>query len=166
MSDVSQGPGWWQATDGRWYPPQPPPGDRPPKPVTRRLWFWALIVVALGVGGCVTVVATKSVAVNHAAHTEHNVVYKVTGSGPAFSVTAATLQQGNGQNGQSQLSNVHLPWSKTVRASGSVIIFNLSATVGIGGGSVTCSITEDGNTRSTNTATGAFSTATCTAAGT
>jgi len=24
MSDVSQGPGWWQATDGKWYPPAPP----------------------------------------------------------------------------------------------------------------------------------------------
>lgn len=23
MSDVSQGPGWWQAADGKWYPPQP-----------------------------------------------------------------------------------------------------------------------------------------------
>ncbi len=22
MSDVSQGPGWWQASDGKWYPPQ------------------------------------------------------------------------------------------------------------------------------------------------
>jgi len=22
MSDASQGPGWWQATDGRWYPPE------------------------------------------------------------------------------------------------------------------------------------------------
>ena len=29
MSEVAQGPGWWQATDGKWYPPgtQPaPPG--------------------------------------------------------------------------------------------------------------------------------------------
>ena len=25
MSEVPQGPGWWQATDGKWYPPQPPP---------------------------------------------------------------------------------------------------------------------------------------------
>lgn len=24
MSDSSQGPGWWQASDGRWYPPQEP----------------------------------------------------------------------------------------------------------------------------------------------
>lgn len=22
MSDTSQGPGWWQADDGKWYPPQ------------------------------------------------------------------------------------------------------------------------------------------------
>jgi len=26
MSDVSQGPGWWQASDGKWYPPQATPG--------------------------------------------------------------------------------------------------------------------------------------------
>jgi hypothetical protein len=37
VSDVSQGPGWWQASDGRWYPPQPatpvaPPPGPPPVP--------------------------------------------------------------------------------------------------------------------------------------
>jgi len=30
MSDYSQGPGWWQASDGKWYPPQPP--TPPPSP--------------------------------------------------------------------------------------------------------------------------------------
>jgi hypothetical protein len=33
MSDVSQGPGWWQASDGKWYPPETHPdyvsGDAP-----------------------------------------------------------------------------------------------------------------------------------------
>ena len=31
MSDQSQGPGWWQASDGKWYPPQsqPPPTGPP-----------------------------------------------------------------------------------------------------------------------------------------
>lgn len=24
MSDASQGPGWWQASDGKWYPPAAP----------------------------------------------------------------------------------------------------------------------------------------------
>jgi hypothetical protein len=31
MSDAPQGPGWWQASDGKWYPPeQAPAGSTPP----------------------------------------------------------------------------------------------------------------------------------------
>ena len=30
MSDVSQGPGWWQASDGKWYPPEQRPADPAP----------------------------------------------------------------------------------------------------------------------------------------
>ena len=30
MSDASQGPGWWQASDGKWYPPEQQPGIAPP----------------------------------------------------------------------------------------------------------------------------------------
>ena len=29
MSDFSQGPGWWQASDGKWYPPEQAPGGQP-----------------------------------------------------------------------------------------------------------------------------------------
>ena len=29
MSDASQGPGWWQASDGKWYPPEQAPGAQP-----------------------------------------------------------------------------------------------------------------------------------------
>lgn len=33
MSDASQGPGWWLASDGKWYPPQVPPAAfAPPVP--------------------------------------------------------------------------------------------------------------------------------------
>lgn len=39
MSDVSQGPGWWLASDGKWYAPEqhpnyvaPPPAPTPPPP--------------------------------------------------------------------------------------------------------------------------------------
>lgn len=32
MSDVSQGPGWWQASDGKWYPPEQAPGAQPTTP--------------------------------------------------------------------------------------------------------------------------------------
>jgi len=30
MSDQAQGPGWWQASDGKWYPPQDPVAAPPP----------------------------------------------------------------------------------------------------------------------------------------
>jgi uncharacterized RDD family membrane protein YckC len=29
MSDTSQGPGWWQASDGKWYPPEQAPTGTP-----------------------------------------------------------------------------------------------------------------------------------------
>lgn len=32
MSDAPRGPGWWQATDGRWYAPTPAGGSSPPPP--------------------------------------------------------------------------------------------------------------------------------------
>ena len=32
MSDTSLGAGWWQASDGKWYPPEAVPGNRPPPP--------------------------------------------------------------------------------------------------------------------------------------
>jgi len=32
MSDVSQGPGWWMAADGKWYPPAPPAFQAPGAP--------------------------------------------------------------------------------------------------------------------------------------
>lgn len=30
MSDTSQGPGWWRASNGKWYPPEAKPGPRRP----------------------------------------------------------------------------------------------------------------------------------------
>lgn len=32
MSDFSRGPGWWIASDGKWYPPELHPSKRPPAP--------------------------------------------------------------------------------------------------------------------------------------
>lgn len=32
MTDVAQGPGWWQASDGKWYAPEQHPNYRPPPP--------------------------------------------------------------------------------------------------------------------------------------
>ncbi len=32
MSDAPQGPGWWQASDMKWYPPEAAPGAQPTAP--------------------------------------------------------------------------------------------------------------------------------------
>jgi len=32
VSDLSQGPGWWQASDGKWYPPESHPARQSPPP--------------------------------------------------------------------------------------------------------------------------------------
>jgi hypothetical protein len=78
MSDSSQGPGWWQASDGRWYPPQSHPdqqatpaptyGAPPPAaygaPVATKSgmpgWVKALLILGgilvLLVGGCTVAV--------------------------------------------------------------------------------------------------------------
>ncbi len=32
MSDTSQGPGWWRASDGKWYPPDTHPNYQAPEP--------------------------------------------------------------------------------------------------------------------------------------
>jgi uncharacterized RDD family membrane protein YckC len=32
MADTSEGPRWWEASDGRWYPPTAAPGAPPPPP--------------------------------------------------------------------------------------------------------------------------------------
>ena len=37
MSDTMQGPGWWQASDGKWYAPELNPDNQPPPPVPAAL---------------------------------------------------------------------------------------------------------------------------------
>lgn len=56
MSEASQGPGWWLASDGKWYPPesQPAPPAPPAPPAkkdnpgcTRTMAGWTLLVVGV-----------------------------------------------------------------------------------------------------------------------
>jgi hypothetical protein len=47
MSDKSEGPGWWLASDGRWYPPQP--HIAPVTPTTNGLAIASLVVGYVGI---------------------------------------------------------------------------------------------------------------------
>jgi len=46
MSDTAQGPGWWQASDGRWYPPSGPPAPAERRRPSRLPWVLVLLALA------------------------------------------------------------------------------------------------------------------------
>lgn len=85
MSDMQQGPGWWQASDGKWYPPESQPSASPPQwpagsppptgmplpsapvggPAPRRkkpLWkrWWFLVAVGVVVIGVIAAIASPN----------------------------------------------------------------------------------------------------------
>jgi hypothetical protein len=117
--------------------------------------------VAVGFSGCVVTVTVAGVAVDHIAHEHHTVVYTVTGTSQGTAITYATLQEGNGQNGSAELTATALPWTRTISASGLVTIYHVSADVGRGGGTATCTITDNGSLVSEKTVVGAFRSADC-----
>ena len=67
MSQQPQGPGSWQASDGRWYPPQPPPQPGPPNvpyqqymqqpPPARRAWDRGCVIAVIVTVAVLVVVA-------------------------------------------------------------------------------------------------------------
>jgi hypothetical protein len=169
MSDVSQGPGWWQASDGKWYSPEqaqnapPPPAYAaapapiPKKPVYKRVWFWLLVIVVLGAGGCTAVLAAAGHAVDKANSAKHTVVYSVTGDGTA-DITYDSWTAGNA--GTEQSTGQSLPWTKTIVASGLFNIYSVSASINTGS-TATCTITVDGKVLARHTSTGQFANVSC-----
>jgi hypothetical protein len=73
MSDTSQGPGWWQASDGKWYPPEQAPGAAPQpsqQPSGARLdvgaalsWAWGKFVANIGQIVLITVIIFAASAI-------------------------------------------------------------------------------------------------------
>jgi hypothetical protein len=154
MSDTSQGEGWYQASDGKWYPPQPPARK---KPIYKRVWFWALVVIALIFGGCSALVGTAAHEVATQASATHTITYSITGNGTA-DVTYDTFNGSN--NGTAQDNNVALPWSKTETSTGFLSVYTLEGQLQ-SGDSITCTITLDGKQIAHSTSSGAFSVASC-----
>ena len=103
-ADTPQGPDWWIATDGKWYPPprtlQQPfgangaQGTKTPTPVYKRWWFWA---AAAAVVLIVIIAATASASKkNNAANTATTVTAapsvapSATGASPTATAAPAT----------------------------------------------------------------------------
>jgi hypothetical protein len=60
MSDTPQAPGWWQASDGKWYPPQSQQAPPPPKKGGGCLK--AMGLAALGFVGLIVLIAVVAAA--------------------------------------------------------------------------------------------------------
>ena len=166
MSDTSQGPGWFQASDGKWYPPAPPapPAAAAPsasKSVFKKAWFWILIVIVLMFGGCGIVVfgtaGVVSKSINDASNKVHTITYSVTGDGPA-DITYDTFTSGN--TGSEQANGATLPWTKTLTAKGFFSIYSLGAQLN-SGTTISFSITLDGKVISNHTSTGQYANVDC-----
>jgi len=124
----------------------------------QRVWFWLLVVFVVVIGGCNALVGGASVAINNANNVKHTIVYSVTGSGSA-TITYASFDNTN--NGENQLSNVALPWTTKVTGKGLFNSYSVTATLDENGGTATCSVVIDGKSVSSNSASGAFASATC-----
>jgi hypothetical protein len=160
MTDTAQGPGWHRAYDGKWYPPD----VRPSKPKPKRSffhsgWFWILVALVVVAGGCLAAVGGGKAAIDAANHQKHTVVYRVDGIGSGATIGYDTWDNSHG--GTATATNVTLPWSKTVGGSGLFSVYQVTVTLGPGGGSATCSLTVDGTQVSTNVASGPLGLATC-----
>ena len=125
-------------------------------------------MVAVIFGGCSSSGTGVNTSLLHQAGERQTVVYSVTGSGTPQTplITYATLRGGSGQQGLAQVTNVALPWSKTITVSGQNTAFSVSVQNGpVGLSYVVCTITENGKVLNTNTAKGPFAFASCSAVG-
>ena len=101
MSDVSQGEGWWVASDGRWYPPQDYPNDGAgsPSQVPPQSSTSSHSSDELSTERSAVAVATAQQCVNGHEMPESSIFCSVCGSGhsevgPDFSAPASDRPQG------------------------------------------------------------------------
>lgn len=67
MVDSAPPPGWWQASDGNWYPPTSPAGSPfapPPAPSSNRNVVWIVVGVVAGLILLLGLVGAVVIAVN------------------------------------------------------------------------------------------------------
>ncbi len=123
------------------------------------MWFWLLMALVLFFGGCVAIVAGTGKAINDANTQKHTIVYSVTGSGTA-DINYDAFDNGK-NNGSSSITNVPLPWTKTITGSGLFNSYSVGAYLKSSGGTVSCTLSIDGKQVSSHTSSGAYGSVSC-----
>ena len=125
MSDTAQGPGWWLASDGKWYPPEqhpapppPPQASTPRTPHGNRPWYqvwywWLLIAIGVVIAAVVVGVAVSrsgsSASYDNGYHYGYYVNTAPSGLGADISPKdSCDAAQGNPQYGVMDLSKAWL----------------------------------------------------------
>ncbi|HEY9354205.1 MAG TPA: MmpS family transport accessory protein [Nocardioides sp.] len=152
-------------------PQQPYQGQQPPYPgqqwqqqppkkkhTVRNVFLVLGILAVLGIGGCVALVAGVGNEIDKQSNEVHTVVYKVTGTAKAASLTYTT----DGSTTTEQINSAPLPWSKSLQIKGGIIpVYQVMAQNMSGSGTVICSIEVDGTVVKTATGSGEASIASC-----
>ncbi|SED84107.1 hypothetical protein SAMN05216483_4671 [Streptomyces sp. 2131.1] len=140
---------------------QVPPGDPvPPQPPRRRVWPWVVLLVAVLLAlaaGAVT--AVLSDVVRSEGSRKVHIRYEVTGTARDVVLTYSTWRGEELSTGRLALRS--LPWAGELDSKGFLSGGSFVVSVGRGGGDVSCAVTVDGGARRTDSASGAFATATC-----
>lgn len=134
--------GWWQAHDGSWYPPFPQPEPNlgeVKSPIYRKAWFWVLMVVVVGMAGCVV---TYSAEMGVNSHRRYAVVYTVNGSGVADITISQPISFFGSAGDTYQGVTTSLPWTYSETETG-IALLSVTA-IPVTGSSISCSISVNG----------------------
>jgi hypothetical protein len=127
---------------------QLPPGYeiKKKKRFYKRVWFWLLAMFLVFI---IIIIAAVSSASKDAVSKEHTVVYTITGDTKKADITY-WANDGSNHDSQVSVSNVPLPWTKTVTVKGDFSLFMVSATPpDITKGKLHCELKVDGKVAST-----------------
>ncbi|NEC65114.1 hypothetical protein [Streptomyces sp. SID9727] len=139
---------------------QVPPGGPVPPPPRRRMWPWVLLLVAVVLAlAAGAVMAVLSDVLRSEGSRKVHIRYEVTGTARDVVLTYSTWRGEELSTGRLALRS--LPWAGEFDTKGFLSGGSFVVSVGRGGGDVSCAVTVDGGTRRTDSASGAYATATC-----
>ncbi|MEV5606544.1 hypothetical protein AB0L33_34450 [Streptomyces sp. NPDC052299] len=139
---------------------QAPPGGPVPPPPRRRMWPWVLLFVAVLLAlAAGAVMAVLSDVLRSEGSRKVHIRYEVTGTARDVVLTYSTWRGEELATGRLALRS--LPWAGELDTKGFMSGGTFVVSVGRGGGDVACSVTVDDGTRRTDSASGAYATATC-----
>jgi hypothetical protein len=115
--------------------------------------FWVLFLAGVVLGAAIagTVVGLIVGGGSSSNAAGHTITYSVTGCCDPVDIVFG-VPTGSGQRRKAEEGNVALPWSKTVIASGALRGYRVSSGPGVNGGTVTCTVSEDGTVLNEHTA--------------